>query len=223
MKKILSYFLLAILAIACSTEENIDSSVDVANLEVENYKGVFTTVNGENRGTIDVSLSQDGSSANAELTLSNGERINVSSDQITSVGDLKEITFTSNDLSFTMTTGNEGETLEINTVSFRGAESSILAAKNTERAPVTPVTGTYICTTCAGPVDNASTQTFNFMFVTADGDSSIATQTTLDMTVFNGIGAAFKHQLAGMLTPTVGSALMRCGCEVESNRPQARA
>ncbi|WP_299769874.1 hypothetical protein [uncultured Dokdonia sp.] len=188
MKKVLSYFLLALIVIACSTEENIDSSTDIATLEVENYKGIFTTVNGDNRGTLDVTLSDDALSATANLTLATGEVISITTDQISNLGNTKEIIFTSNELSFTMTTGNEGETLEINTVSFRGAESSILAARNTSRAPVTPVTGTYTCTTCAGPVDNSMTQTFNFMFVTADGDSSIATQTTLGMTVYNGIG-----------------------------------
>lgn len=188
MKKVLSYFLLAIIAIACSTEENIDSNIDIANLEVENYKGIFTTVNGENRGTLDVILSEDNLSATANLTLATGEVISIITDQVSNLGDTKEIIFTSNELSFTMTTGEEGETLEVDAVSFRGAESSILAARNTERAPVTPVTGTYTCTTCAGPVDNSMTQTFNFMFVTADGDSSIATQTTLGMTVYNGIG-----------------------------------
>ncbi|GGG27529.1 hypothetical protein GCM10011344_30420 [Dokdonia pacifica] len=175
--------------IACSTEENIDSSTDIANLEIENYKGIFTTADGGSRGTLDVTLSQDNLTATANLTLASGEVISISTDQVSNLGDTKEITFASNELSFTMTTGQEGETLEINTVSFRGSESSILAARNTERAPVTPVTGTYTCTTCAGPVDNSMTQTFNFMFVTADGDSSIATQTTLGMTVYNGIGA----------------------------------
>ncbi|MEP0262411.1 hypothetical protein [Dokdonia sp.] len=188
MKKILSYFMLAIILVACSTDESIDSTIDVANLEVENYKGIFTTVDGQNRGTLDITLSQDGRSATADLILSTGEVVNIFTDQVSDLGNTKEIVFTSSELSFSMTTGEEGETLEASTVTFRGTESSLLVAQNTERAPVNPITGTYICTTCAGPIDNSMTQTFNFMFVTADGNSSITTQTTLGMTAFNGIG-----------------------------------
>lgn len=214
MKKILSYFLLAIVLVACSTDENIDSTVEVANLEIENYKGIFTTVDGQNRGTLDVTLSQDGLSATADLTLSTGEIVSLFTDQISTIGDTKEIEFTSNELSFKMTTGNEGETLEATSVTFRGSESSLLVAQNTERAPVTPVTGTYVCTTCAGPVDNSMIQTFNFMFVTADGDSSITTQTALGMTVYNGIGVQDSCVVSGSQTTcdlTSGDAMSNVG------------
>lgn len=206
--------MLAIVLIACSTDETTDSTAEVANLEIENYKGIFTTIDGQNRGTLDVTLAQDGLSATADLTLSTGEIVSLFTDQISTIGDTKEIEFNSNELSFTMITGNEGETLEATAVTFRGSESSLLVAQNTERAPVTPVTGTYVCTTCAGPVDNSMTQTFNFMFVTADGDSSITTQTALGMTVYNGIGVQDSCIVSGSQTTcdlTSGDAMSNVG------------
>ena len=200
MKKIISYCALTILLAACSTEENTDITSEITNLEIENYKGIFTTANGADRGTLDVILSDDGGSATADLTLSTGEVVRIFTDQVSDLGNTKEIAFTSNELSFTMTTGAEEEILEINTVSFRGAESSILASRNTERAPVTPITGTYICNMCPAPLDNMSTQTFNLMLTKADGDSAISSQTTLSTTVFNGIGLQSSCSPSGNLT-----------------------
>ncbi|MFC4636534.1 hypothetical protein ACFO3O_21700 [Dokdonia ponticola] len=186
MKKIISYCLLVTLFTACSTEKNTDSSSQIASFEIENYKGIFTTANGEDRGTLDVTLSEDGRSATADLTLASGEIVSVFTDQVAEIGNKKEISFISNEFSFTMTTGEEEEILEINTVIYRGVESSILASKNTERAPVNPITGTYVCEMCPAPLDNTSTQTFNLMFTTANGNSAISSQTTLSTTVFNG-------------------------------------
>ncbi len=200
MKKILSYCMLATLFIACSTEENTDSSSEIAALEIENYKGIFTTTNGENRGALDVILSEDGRSATADLILASGEIVSVFTDQISEIGNKKEISFSSNEFSFTMTTGVEEEILEINTVSFRGAESSILASRNTERAPVNPITGTYVCEACPPPLDNLSTQTFNLMITKTDGESAITSQTTLSTTVFNGIAQQSSCTPNGNLT-----------------------
>lgn len=189
MKKLFVLAFITMLCIACSTEEETTISGDT-NLEVvlENYKGIFTTTNGLHRGTLDITLSQDGRSASGELTLVTGEIVSIFTDQVSDLGNRKEVIFNSNELSFILITGEEGETLEIDTVTFRGVESSILASKNTERAPVTPITGTYACTGCPAPLNNAQTQTFNLMFTTANGNSTMATQTTLGMTVYNGVG-----------------------------------
>lgn len=200
MKNILSYCALITLLIACNTEENTDSSSQIATLEIENYKGIFTTINGENRGSLNVTLFEDGGSATADLTLASGEIVSIFTDQVSEIGNKKEISFTSNELSFTMTTGVEEEILEINTVTFRGTESSIVASKNTERAPVTPITGTYICEMCPAPLDNLSTQTFNLMITKADGDSAITSQTTLNTTIFNGIAQQSSCTPNGNLT-----------------------
>lgn len=189
MKKLFTLALITMLCIACSTEEETTISGDT-NLEVvlENYKGVFTTTDGQHRGTLDITLSQDERSASGELTLATGEIVSIFTDQVSDLGNRKEITFNSNELSFTLITGEEGETLEIDTATFRGVESSILASKNTERAPVTPITGTYACASCPPPLDDSQTQTFNLMFTTSNGNSTMSTQTTLGMAVYNGVG-----------------------------------
>lgn len=193
MKKLIVLAFAAILCLACSTEEEITPN-EGSNLEVvlENYKGIFTSTNGQYRGILDVTLSEDNRSATADLTLSTGEVISIFTDQVSDLGNVREMTFSSDELSFTMTTGAEEEILEIETVSFRGTESSILASKNTERAPVTPLSGTFACPGCPAPLNNSTTQTFNFMFTMANGNSAISTQTTLNTTTYNGIGVQFS-------------------------------
>jgi len=136
-----------------------------------------------------VTLAEDNLSASGTLTLSTGEIIMIDTDQIIDLGNNKELTFTSNDLSFIMTTGEEEEIMEINTVTFRGAESAILVGQSTERAPLNPVLGTYICIDCPAPLNNMLTQTFNLVIAAPDmsGNSAITSQTTLGGTIYNGV------------------------------------
>jgi len=152
MKKYISILWFAILCITCNSDEDLDQLEDT-NLEIfqENYK------------------------------LSTGEVITVFTDQITDLGNRKEITFMSTDLSFTMTTSQEGETIHVDAVNFRGSESSIVTSRNTELAPLTTVTGTFTCDMCPPPLDNTSIESFNFLFTNASGnDTNITTQTTLN-------------------------------------------
>ena len=189
MKKLSLLAFIVMLCIACSTEETTTLD-EGTNLEVtlENYEGVFTTLDGQNRGTLEVTLSEDNRFATGNLTLASGEIIPIYTDQITTVGNTKELIFSSNDLSFTMTSAEEGEIMEIEAVNFRGLESSIIAGRNTDRAPLTTVTGTFTCSMCPAPLDNMSTQTFNLMFMNAGGnDGSVTTQTTLDGTMYAGV------------------------------------
>ncbi len=190
MKKLFLLAFAMMLCIACSTEEEITTNEDT-NLEVvlENYKGIFTTTDGQNRGALDVTLSENGRSASGSLTLATGEVITIFTDQVTDLGNIKEMTFTSTDLSFTMTTGEEGETVDIGTVIFRGLESSILAGRSTERAPLSPIVGSYTCPMCPVPLDNTAVETFNLLVSPADmsGNSTIASQTTLAGTIYNGV------------------------------------
>lgn len=188
MKKLFVLAFATMLCVACSTEENTTLD-EGSNLEVvlENYKGVFTTLDGQTRGTLDVELSEDNRYATGNLTLSTGEVISIFTDQITHLGDRKEISFTSNELSFTMTTGEEEEIMEIDAVTFRGAESSILVGQSTERAPLSPVVGSYTCAMCPPPLDNTASETFN-LIITAPGNATVASQTTLGGATYNGVG-----------------------------------
>ncbi|MFC4634302.1 hypothetical protein ACFO3O_10310 [Dokdonia ponticola] len=190
MKKLLTLAFITMLCIACSVEEETTPN-EGTNLDIvlENYKGVFTTADGQIRGTLDVTLAEDNLSASGTLTLSTGEIVMIDTDQITDLGNRKELTFNSNDLSFVMTTGEEGEIMEVNTVTFRGNESAILVGQSTERDPLNPVLGTYVCTMCPPPLDNMLTQTFNLVIAAPDmsGNSTITSQTTLGGTIYNGI------------------------------------
>ena len=130
-------------------------------------------------------LSEDNSTASGTLTLSDGEVITVFTDQITDLGDKQELDFTSSDLSFTMTTGEEGEIMEVDAVTFKGDESAILIGKSTTRAPLSPIAGSYVCTMCPAPLDNTQMQSFNIM-ISGAGDTA-TTQTTLGGTTYNGV------------------------------------
>lgn len=189
MKNLILLAFAAILCVACSVEENTTLNEDT-NLEVvlENYKGVFTTVDGQTRGALDITLAEDKLSATGTLTLSTGEIVMIDTDQITDLGNRKELTFTSNDLSFTMTTGEEAEIMEVNTVTFRGAESAILVGQSTERAPLDPIVGSYTCPGCEAPLDNVGSETFNIFIAPPNGagNSQVFTQTTLGSTIYNG-------------------------------------
>ena len=189
MKKLFVLAIATMLCVACSVEENTDTT-EGTNLEVvlENYKGVFTTQDGQTRGALSVELSEDNLYATGSLSLNTGEVIAFSTDQITDLGNRKQITFTSSDLSFTMTTGEEEEIMEIETVTFRGAESSILVGQNTERAPLDSIIGSYTCPTCPAPLNNLTGETFNLMIGAAiAGGNSVTSQTTLGGTTYNGV------------------------------------
>lgn len=189
MKKLSLLAFIMMLCIACSVEEEtIQNEGTNLEVELENYKGIFTTLDGQNRGTLEVTIAEDNRSATGSLTLATGEIIPIYTEQILDLGNTKEVSFTSSDLSFTMSTGEEGETMQIDGVTFRNSESSIIAGRNTNRAPLTTVTGTFVCSMCQPPLDNMSTQTFNLMFTNAGGnDNSITTQTTLAGTMYPGV------------------------------------
>ena len=189
MRKLVSILFLTLLCISCHSDEEIDQLEGVSfDVIQENYKGIFTTLDGQERGVLDIRFSENNDFVTANLTLTTGEVITVFTDQITDVGNRKEITFISTDLSFIMTTGEEGETIQVDTVNFRGLASSILTSRNTETAPLTTVIGTFTCDMCPAPLNNSSIQSFNFLFTNASGnDTNITTQTTIDGTVYVGV------------------------------------
>jgi len=199
MRKLIPILCFAVLCITCDSDEKIDQfeeiSIDVVQ---ENYKGVFTTLDGQERGVLDIKISENYDFVTANLILTTGEVITIFTNQITDLDNRKEITFTSTELSFTMTTGETGETMQINTVNFRGSESSILTSRNTESAPLTTVTGTFTCDMCPAPLDDTFIQTFNFLFTNASGnDTNITTQTTLDETVYIGVATQSNCTIDG--------------------------
>lgn len=207
MKRILIICATLSLMSACSVEEK-ESTTETRDLttqintEFSNrgiYKGVFTTLNAKFRATVEVHIPELGSNnfgsfpsrPTAFVRLNTGELFMA---QAVALGEeersITNIEFHSKDLSFLFSVNNDGTEASFSEVLFKGLEADIIAYKHTERNPVTPMTGTWDCTTCNGHpnVGQGGVQTFNMVFTNAGGDSDITTQSTTNSNVRNGIG-----------------------------------
>jgi len=78
----------------------------------------------------------------------------------------------------------------ITDVVFQGQSAAILAAQETADSPVTPVTGTYVCTNCQdqnssinGIELNNEERTFNMLLTTADGNTNLSIQAIVGILV----------------------------------------
>ena len=191
--RLLSVLVLALLfsctqdTIETESNKNVNLSLkqgqyDNSNLGV--YKGVFSTLDNEDRGTIEVALT-NGELAIAEITLESGEIIQLASSTIVGGQVMTEsIQFESNPkvstkTSFTFSVDPNGENPLITDVIYNTIDAGVLVVKETSRTPVNPITGTYDCVNCAemNPAWASGTRTFSMIF-TGDGAGaqSIATQ-----------------------------------------------
>ncbi len=212
MKKLLLLIVFGFIIGSCSVDNNTTETVDqnlTAQIAEENsiygnYKGVFTTLNSDFRATVDINiLKPDNSSLvstlpMATLYLSNGDIVVAHSIQPSSVTGVKNMVFTAENLIFSFSVNSDGTNPIISNVSYKNLEGSILIAKNTLRAPVTPISGTYVCTVCSGPVGNNGEQTFNLLFVgDPTGNTNITSQITLEGNTYNGLGVQNSCNISG--------------------------
>ncbi|MCW9036411.1 hypothetical protein [Altibacter sp.] len=205
MKKLLLSISILALLLSCNTDPvaegtDLDLTAPASLREVPTFKGVFTTMNSEFRATVQIlfpnesgfSTSTMGSNyPSATLVLQNGAIYTAdASESIVPNTTIKDLEFTSNDLRLTFSVEADGSHPTVSNVRFKNMESSIIVAKHTRQAPVTPVTGTYNCINCNGHpnLDDGRVQTFNMMFTTANGESAVTTQSLLGSTQYNGIG-----------------------------------
>lgn len=194
---------LFLIIVSCSSEENdytIDQaeSVDLASdvyqeSNIGIYNGIFTTLDGEQRGSVEVIIPVDNSrNASAVLSLASGEIISLLTNDLIQKGlPIENITFGSDTTGLTFSVNADGKNPKVTAVSLNNIEGSIRVRKHTARAPVVPIPGSYICTDCGThPIlNNSTTQTFNLlMFNAPDGDSSFDTQVTLGMNTYDGAG-----------------------------------
>ncbi|RMA59009.1 hypothetical protein [Ulvibacter antarcticus] len=206
MKKIIYLFIATSLFISCSVDnnemldkqENLKYELATENSNLGSYKGVFTTNNSEYRAIVDINLpltqlSKQATSVYpiASITLNTGETFVAKATARVENGlDITNLEFISEDLSFTFVVNADGSNPVVSNVVFRDLESAILIAKHSSRAPITPITGTYVCVACNDhpSLNNTSTQTFNMVFSVPDGVGTVTTQAVLGSTVFNGTG-----------------------------------
>jgi hypothetical protein len=185
MKNLLLFSLLTVLAISCSTEENSDTNQNSSDLSVlvntnvyGTYTGIFSTLDSEFRGVIDVVIPVNGSdlfkykAPTAILTLENGKTIKATSFQEAVSGQaISNMVFENTELSLLYSVDANGSNSKISNVVFNNVASDIRIAKNIiGKTPVNPLTGTFSCSDCKGHpnlTDNAE-YTFSLMFITGD-------------------------------------------------------
>lgn len=206
MKKLLYTAIAAIFAVSCSVDtssnldlkENLTHQIDNQKSNIGSYKGIFTTNNSDHRAVIEVTIpnakvrtADHKNYPAAKITLESGEVYRAISNLRIEDGDqIEGLAFTSRNLSFTFSVDQDGANPVVENVVFQNMESSVIIAKDSNRAPVTPILGTFVCTTCnSHPNLNAGeAQTFNVLITTPSGTSTISTQLAVGSVVFNGIG-----------------------------------
>ena len=197
----------------CSTEENTTATdsfevVDLASSLYEQtslgvYNGVFTTLDGQQQGTVRVSIPNVNTNTigftaspypRAEVILSSGVRfVARSSTPMNETTAIDHMAFVGNDFKFHFSVDADGSNPRVSDVQLNGQQSDIMVGKHSNRAPVIPIPGTFACTSCGTPahpaLDNSGTQTFNLLsFTDPDGNASFMTQSVLGSNAFSGTG-----------------------------------
>lgn len=205
MKKLLIALVSTTILISCTIDndeilndsQNLTQQVASEKSNLGMYKGVFTTLDSQYRATVEINLPKANSETagnelpQAKVKLHTGELYTAYANEIieTDMGTIS-LSFNSNELSFDLQVGDKGGSAIISNVIFMDKESDIIVIKDSQRAPVTPITGVFNCTVCNGhpKLGQGLTQTFNFILSSPDGTGSIITQSTLGPNTFNGIG-----------------------------------
>lgn len=170
------------------------------------YKGVFTTDDSESRATVQIMMPserldpiliqgrptqhfQTNPFPIAIITLNNGETYRVSAKQFpgNNVG-ITEMEFTSDQITFKFSVNADGTNAVVDAVSFKGKSSAMLVSKHTTLAPITTITGSYVCIECNNNpfITGTEEQTFNVMIDEASGE--MTSQLVLGGSSFRGIG-----------------------------------
>lgn len=180
-------FLTVILINSCQKDETTITNTEdelsfqwnqYDNSNLGKYKAIFTTTDSQDRGTMEILVKAE-KFAKATLTMSNGEVYVVkSTTKVYPDTDVTDLLFENETLSFKFSVEANGANPKITEVTFGQRESLVEVAKNTERAPVTPIAGTYVLTAGTPPPHfGMGPQTFNIMFVGAGtGNDTFTTQ-----------------------------------------------
>ncbi|MGJ8593170.1 MAG: fibrobacter succinogenes major paralogous domain-containing protein [Aquaticitalea sp.] len=198
--KSLQMLLILCLVASCSTDVDepqnatqpedriVQNQFDNSHLGV--YKGLFTTNDGLTRGSVEVILTPANEGI-ATITLSSGEQIELKSSRVKLTADNKinELRFSSEGLNainvaLEFSVDGNGTEPAISNVSFDNQASDILIAKNLSRAPLTPITGTYVRTAGTGGFPT-SAKTWNVMSIGEGSGQNFATQVFYAGRIYN--------------------------------------
>jgi len=163
-----------------------------AKTNLGTYKGVFTTLDSEFRGVVEIELSDISTSSltksshKAIITLQDRSIVYATSNAEINIDEpINNILFNSNEISFNFSVNSDGTNPVITNVVLNNKQADIILAKHTTRLPVTTFSGTYYCNNCGG----SDTRSFN-VIITNDGigNQTYTTQMEFYGTAYPGIG-----------------------------------
>ena len=133
------------------------------------YKGLFTTQGTMERGTLEISITPN-NYAVATLKLVSGQKVRFKASRMIEVGaEVQDLGFSSSSVmaSFKLSVDLDGNNVQISDVMYKGITSGAIAAHETSRAPVVPITGVLSCDDCdAHPLlVTGDTGTFSLLYV----------------------------------------------------------
>ncbi|MCB0458337.1 MAG: hypothetical protein R2776_10180 [Flavobacteriaceae bacterium] len=211
MKHLLFLSITISLLTSCSKDSELEITSEIAAIsysKTTQYRGVFTTLDGSDQAKVFIEIPTSNKPPIARIEFSNGKTILVSGIRNSTSISENTIHFEDSEISFDFSNQNNAFEATITNITYLGKTGDIMAFQHTQRAPVTPIDGTYQCIQCGGSpfLNQGELQTFNFVFMAPDGIGQIATQVTLGATVFNGIGYQDNCNANGIFTT----------CDIES-------
>ncbi len=178
MKKIVTLLLIAVVGISCSKDEAViqndqesNAILSITKYDSSNlglYKGTFAAIDSKSRGLVKVELTTGLTRAsvlledNTELKFTGHKNLNEGANN-------DVIHFTSELGTFDFTVNADGTSPKVMNAKINNQEGGIVLVKETSRAPVTAITGTFGCFDCPehpffGNPDNANNLTWNTIF-----------------------------------------------------------
>ncbi|MEO2064308.1 MAG: hypothetical protein ABGW97_15095 [Christiangramia sp.] len=212
MKKLFTVLFCSAVLFSCSTdtettttnEENAltfeeqlaSGALDNSSLGI--YKGLFTTLDGQNRATILITLNGI-STPTVEFLMPDGDKNIVRASENVGKGQVVDgLSFNEGDFKFNFNVNKDGSNPTITDITYMGKEGDAILLKETSKGAVETKTGTYTCEFgCYGDEEDptphpelgapGARQTFNIMLADAgDGSSDITMQIILNRRTYEG-------------------------------------
>ena len=208
MKKIILLTVLATIIYSCTidkeeielnTTNNLEYTVPDITSNTGLYKGIFTTNDSKIRATIAIvipnnqPLSYSAIKPYATLRFMNGKIVQLSATTTINYNNsINNLLFKGSNISFKFSVAANGNNPIITDVKYQDTESFILIRKEKQQAPISTITGTYVCDECGTHpnLNNGQAQTYSFI-ITPDpngGDDIISSQIMAGTTMYTGTG-----------------------------------
>ena len=184
--------------------QNLSYQVSDDNTNLGTYKGVFTTLDSEFRGVIEIEINETNSSElvksfhTATIEMQNGDIAFATSNTPVTQGQLNtSIEFSSDELSFSFSVNDDGSDPTISNVVYNNTDADVLIKKQTTKNPVITFTGIYFCNGCGG----TDARTFN-VILSGDGigNQTYTTQMEFYGNAYPGIGLQENCTIDGTLS-----------------------